>query len=76
VRVNGIDMGVIEFAGVDIEALGKADEEVAAEYDKLRAARDAHVNSVIAQLESNHKDPKTRRDLMKGLRGFVLKESQ
>ena len=44
-----VDMGVIEFAGVDIEALGKADEDVAAEYDKLRAARDAHVNSVIAQ---------------------------
>jgi para-aminobenzoate N-oxygenase AurF len=44
-----VDMGVIEFAGVDIEALGKDDEQVAAEYDKLRAARDAHVNSVIAQ---------------------------
>ena len=47
-----VDMGVIEFAGVDIEALGKADEEVAAEYDKLRAARDAHVNSVIAEAAS------------------------
>ena len=44
-----VDMGVIEFAGVDIEALGKDDEQIAAEYDKLRAARDAHVNSVIAQ---------------------------
>ena len=43
------DMGVIEFAGIDIEALGKADEDIAAEYDKLRAARDAHVNSIIAQ---------------------------
>ena len=47
-----VDMGVIEFAGIDIEALGKADEEVAAEYDKLRAARDAHVNSVIAESAS------------------------
>jgi hypothetical protein len=44
-----VDMGVIEFAAVDIEALGRDDEQVAAEYDKLRAARDAHVNSVIAQ---------------------------
>ena len=69
-------MGVIEFAGVDIEALGKAHEEVAAEYDKLRAARDAHVNTSQLRLESSHKDTKTRRDLMKGLRGFVLKESQ
>jgi len=53
-RIQGafVDMGVIEFAGVDIESLGKADEEVAAEYDKLRAARDAHVNSVIAEAAS------------------------
>jgi hypothetical protein len=47
-----VDMGVIEFAGVDIEALGEDDEQVAAEYDKLRAARDAHVNSVIAEAAS------------------------
>src|SRR6266478_10096116 len=44
-----VEMGVIEFAQVDVEQLGHADEEVAAEYDKLRAARDAHVNSVIAE---------------------------
>jgi hypothetical protein len=44
-----VEMGVIEFAQVDVEQLGKADEDVAAEYDKLRAARDAHVNSVIAE---------------------------
>jgi hypothetical protein len=44
-----VEMGVIEFAGIDVEALGMADEDVAAEYDKLREARDGHVNSVIAQ---------------------------
>jgi hypothetical protein len=44
-----VEMGVIEFAQVDVEQLGHADEQVAAEYDKLRAARDAHVNSVIAE---------------------------
>ena len=37
------DMGIIELAGVDVEALSAADEDVAAEYDKLRAARDAQV---------------------------------
>ncbi len=42
------DMGVIEFAEVNVEELSKADEEVAAEFDRLRAARDAHVNEVIA----------------------------
>jgi len=44
-----VEMGVIEFANINAEELGKADEQVAAEYDKLREARDAHVNSVIAQ---------------------------
>jgi hypothetical protein len=42
-------MGLIELANVDVEAMSAADEDVAAEYDKLRAARDAHVNRVIAQ---------------------------
>jgi hypothetical protein len=42
------DMGIIELAEVDVEALSAADEDVAAEYDKLRAARDRHVSSVIA----------------------------
>jgi hypothetical protein len=42
------DMGVMEFAAIDIEELSKADEDIAAEYDKLRAARDAYVGSVIA----------------------------
>jgi hypothetical protein len=42
------DMGIIELAALDVEALSAADEDVAAEYDKLRAARDAHVGSVIA----------------------------
>ncbi|HYP29855.1 MAG TPA: diiron oxygenase [Blastocatellia bacterium] len=43
------DMGIIELAYVDVEAMSSADEDVAAEYDKLRAARDAHVSSVIAE---------------------------
>ncbi|HLG17284.1 MAG TPA: ferritin-like domain-containing protein [Blastocatellia bacterium] len=43
------EMGVIEFAQVNVQELNDADETVAAEYDKLRAARDAHVNSVIAE---------------------------
>src|SRR5262249_55601602 len=40
------DMGIIELANVDVEALSAADEEIATEYDKLRAARDNYVNSV------------------------------
>jgi hypothetical protein len=44
-----VDMGIIEYADVDVEALSTADENVAAELDKLRAARDIHVNSVIAE---------------------------
>ena len=43
------DMGIIELANVDVEALSADDEDIAAEYDKLRAARDAHVKSVIAE---------------------------
>lgn len=43
------DMGFIELANVDVEALGAADEGVAEEFDRLRAARDAHVQSVIAE---------------------------
>ncbi|HXG91564.1 MAG TPA: diiron oxygenase [Blastocatellia bacterium] len=43
------DMGIIELANVDVEQLSAADEDVAAEYDKLRAARDAYVGSVIAE---------------------------
>jgi hypothetical protein len=43
------DMGIIELASLDVEALSAADEEVAAEFDKLRAARDRHVNDVIAE---------------------------
>ncbi|MEW6212098.1 MAG: ferritin-like domain-containing protein [Acidobacteriota bacterium] len=47
-----IDMGVIEYAAGDVEALSAADEEVAAEFDRLRAARDSHINTVIASAES------------------------
>ncbi len=43
------DMGFIELANIDVEALSAADEDVAAEFDRLRAARDAHVTSVIAE---------------------------
>ena len=42
------DMGVIEFAQTDVEEMSKADEDVAAEFDRLRAQRDAYVGSVIA----------------------------
>jgi hypothetical protein len=41
-----VDMGVIEYSGVNVEELSKADEDVAAEYDALRAARDSHINEV------------------------------
>jgi hypothetical protein len=44
-----VDMGVIEFAGVNVEELSTADEDVAAEYDKLREARDQHVGQVISE---------------------------
>jgi len=43
------DMGIIELADIDVEAMSAADEDVAAEYDKLRAARDPHVNAIIAE---------------------------
>jgi hypothetical protein len=42
-------MGIIELASLDVEALSAADEDVAAEFDRLRAARNQHVNSVIAE---------------------------
>jgi hypothetical protein len=43
------DMNVIEFAQIDAEQLSRADEDVAAEFDRLRAARAAHIDSVIAK---------------------------
>ncbi len=43
-----LDMKVIDYANVNIEELSKADEDIAAEYDRLRASRDQHINSVIA----------------------------
>jgi P-aminobenzoate N-oxygenase AurF len=50
-RIQGAfaDMGVIEFAGVNVEELSKADEDVAAEFDKLRVARDQYVGQVISE---------------------------
>jgi hypothetical protein len=44
-----VDMNVMDYASVDVEELSKADEDVAAEFDKLRAERDKYVNKVIAQ---------------------------
>jgi P-aminobenzoate N-oxygenase AurF len=44
-----VDMKVIEFAAINVEELSARDEDVAAEFDRLRAARDAHVQSVIAE---------------------------
>ena len=44
-----VDMKVIEFAEINVEELSARDEDVAAEFDRLRAARDAHVQSVIAE---------------------------
>lgn len=44
-----IDMGVMEFAELNSEELSKQDENVAAEFDKLRAQRGAYVNSVISE---------------------------
>jgi hypothetical protein len=43
-----VDMGVIEFAEVDVEELIQEDENVAAEFDKLRAARSDYINAVVA----------------------------
>jgi hypothetical protein len=43
------DMGIIDLAELDVEAMSADDEDVAAEYDRLRAARDAHVSGVIAE---------------------------
>jgi len=48
IQAEFADMGVIEYAGVNVEDLSKADEDVAAEYDKLKSARDQHISSVIA----------------------------
>lgn len=43
------DMGVLEFAELDTEAQGSADEDVAAEMDRLRETRDAYVSSVSSE---------------------------
>ncbi|HMG36857.1 MAG TPA: ferritin-like domain-containing protein [Blastocatellia bacterium] len=47
-----VDMNVIEFAQIDAEQLSRADEDVAEEFDRLKAARNAHLNAVIASGES------------------------
>jgi para-aminobenzoate N-oxygenase AurF len=43
------DMGVIQFGGISVEELSHADEDVAAEFDKLRKKRDEHIADVVAQ---------------------------
>lgn len=45
------EMNVLEFADVDAEALGRADEATASEFDRLRAARAAHLDKVAANAE-------------------------
>jgi hypothetical protein len=50
------DMGVIEFAQFNSEELGQADEEVAAEMDRLRAQRAAYIDSVVAEAKSSGPD--------------------
>jgi len=42
-------MDVIQFANVDLNELAASDEDVAAEVDKLRAARAADIQNVIAE---------------------------
>jgi hypothetical protein len=46
-----VDMGVIDFAEVDIEELIQSDEDVAAEFDRLRAARTDYIHAVAAEAE-------------------------
>ncbi|HXG66134.1 MAG TPA: diiron oxygenase [Blastocatellia bacterium] len=48
-----VDMGVIEFSAINVEELSKADEDVAAEFDKLYAARRQHINQVIASAQAD-----------------------
>jgi hypothetical protein len=44
-----VDMGVMDFAETNLDEAMAHDEAVAVEFDRLRAARDASVQSVIAQ---------------------------
>jgi hypothetical protein len=44
-----VDMGVMDFAETNLDEAIAHDEAVAVEFDRLRAARDASVQSVIAQ---------------------------
>ncbi|HZS10435.1 MAG TPA: ferritin-like domain-containing protein [Blastocatellia bacterium] len=43
------EMGVMDFAKTNLDELAKHDEDVAAEFDRLRAAREASINQVIAE---------------------------
>jgi len=46
------EMGIMELAQVDIEELCKSDEDVAAEFDRMRAMRAAYVDKTIAMAAS------------------------
>ncbi|WP_224372017.1 ferritin-like domain-containing protein [Hyalangium versicolor] len=48
------DMGVLEFAELDTEAQGRADEDVAHELEQLRETRDTYVKGVTSELEATH----------------------
>lgn len=48
IRKAFVEMGVIEFAGSDVEELSRSDEDVAAEFDKLREQRTDYIAQVIA----------------------------
>jgi len=41
--------GVVKFADLDAEELGAADEDVAAEYDRLYTARQSYIEQVITK---------------------------
>jgi hypothetical protein len=41
------EMGVLDFAGIDVEAQAAADEDVAEEFDRLRESREASVKAVV-----------------------------
>jgi para-aminobenzoate N-oxygenase AurF len=48
IRKGYADMGVMEFAEVDLDDLMRHDEDVAAEMDRLRAERSAHIAAVAS----------------------------
>jgi hypothetical protein len=45
-------MGVLEFGELDTQEQGRADEDVAAELERLRGAREAYVAGVSSEGQS------------------------